>query len=98
MERHDRPRWAPRVSHRLIRELYEKNAAGIYDEDLADEVGYAFLARADSLVQTNRAHYDHVVNCPVCGALRVMLTIYCAVTVVGACPGVSIMPPIRKNS
>lgn len=69
MERHDRPRWAPRVSHRLIRELYEKNAAGIYDEDLADEVGYAFLARADSLVQTNRAHYDHVVNCPVCGAM-----------------------------
>ena len=33
MERHDCPRWAPRVSHRLIRELYEKNAAGIYDED-----------------------------------------------------------------
>ncbi len=26
MERHDVPRWAPRVSHRLIRELYEKNA------------------------------------------------------------------------
>lgn len=69
MERHDRPRWAPRVSHRLIRELYEKNAAGIYDEDLVNEIGYAFLARADSLVRTNRAHYDHVVYCPVCDAL-----------------------------
>ena len=69
MERHDRPRWAPRVSHRLIRELYEKNAAGMYDEELVDEIGYAFLARADSLVKTNRAHYDHIVYCPICNAL-----------------------------
>ena len=69
MERHDVPRWAPRVSHRLIRELYEKNAAGIYDDDLVDEIGYAFLARADSLIKTNRAHYEHIVTCPVCGAL-----------------------------
>lgn len=65
-ERHDRPVWAPRVSHRLIRELYEKNAAGFYDEDLADEVGYAFLARAESLVRTNDAHFYHNYFCPVC--------------------------------
>lgn len=69
MERHDRPRWAPRVQAAMIRRLYEQNAAGIYDDQLVDEVGYAFLARADSLLKTNRAHYDHVVTCPVCGAV-----------------------------
>ena len=46
MERHDRPRWAPRVQAAMIRRLYEQNAAGIYDDQLVDEVGYAFLARA----------------------------------------------------
>ena len=69
MERHDRPRWAPRVRAELIKKLYEENAAGIYDEELVDEIGYAFLARADSLIKTNRAHFEHIVYCPVCGAL-----------------------------
>lgn len=69
MERHDRPRWAPRVQAALIKRLYEENALGICDEALADEIGCAFLARADSLIKTNRAHYEHVVCCPVCGAL-----------------------------
>jgi hypothetical protein len=33
------PTWAPRVAQNQIRRLYEVDAAGIYDQELIDQVG-----------------------------------------------------------
>jgi hypothetical protein len=60
-ERFDPIRWEPRVSPALIRRLYETDARGIVDEDLIDEVGYALLARCETIRRvTGRC-------CPRCG-------------------------------
>jgi hypothetical protein len=59
------PDWAPRVSQRKIRRLYEADAQGIYDEDLIDEVGYALLARCESFITACRAVQGEV-TCPRC--------------------------------
>lgn len=34
------PAWAPRVTQREIRRLYETDAKGIYNEKLINEAGY----------------------------------------------------------
>ena len=41
-------KWAPRVTQDLIRRLYKSDAKNIQDNELADEVGYGFYARAES--------------------------------------------------
>jgi hypothetical protein len=56
-------RWAPRVSRDLIRRLYERDAVGIVDEDLIDEVAFALYARCKSIVCASR----NLVPCAGCG-------------------------------
>jgi hypothetical protein len=41
--------WAPRVKPTLIKQLYESDAAGLPDQDLLDEVGYALLVRCETI-------------------------------------------------
>lgn len=60
------PRWAPRVAQSKIRQLYETDAMGIYDQDLIDEVGYSLLARCESFITANRARAGEL-PCPECG-------------------------------
>jgi hypothetical protein len=54
------------VARRKIRQLYEKDAQGIYDEDLIHEVGYGLLARCESFITANRAREGEL-PCPECG-------------------------------
>ena len=62
------PPWAGRVPKRLIARLYAMDARGGYDEDLIDEVGYAFLARCESIMIATEASRGNV-KCPCCGAM-----------------------------
>jgi hypothetical protein len=62
------PRWAPKVSQAKIRLLYERDAQGIIDLDLIDEVGWALWERCDSILVVTAAHHGHVL-CPTCGTI-----------------------------
>ena len=62
------PTWAPRVTQREIRRLYETDAKGIYDEDLINEVGYALLARCRSFIDAVDATRGKA-RCPCCSAV-----------------------------
>ena len=42
-------RWAPKVRQEKLWQLYQSDAQGLLDEDLAAEVGYALLARCESI-------------------------------------------------
>jgi len=64
------PSWAPRVSQNKIRQLYETDALGIYDEVLIDEVGYSLLTRCESFMAAVEAVMGRI-HCPVC---RTMIT------------------------
>lgn len=59
--------WPRRVSRRVIRQLYELDAKGIVDTELIDEVGFALLARCESIVLVTSAHHSGQVTCPSCG-------------------------------
>jgi hypothetical protein len=61
----DEIRWARRVKPDLIRRLYTLDAKGIVDEQLIDEVGYAMLARCESIRMATRAHFGRA-TCPRC--------------------------------
>ena len=65
-ERSAAPRWSPRVPKWKIRRLYERDAMGICDEDLIDDVGYALLARCKSFLEANMAVRGRA-PCPACG-------------------------------
>jgi len=60
------PRWAPKVSRIKIRQLYEKDAQGIVDQELIDEVAYAFFVRCQSILTVTEASHGRVA-CPDCG-------------------------------
>ena len=60
-----RSRWEPRVRMEMIRRLYESDAKGFRDEDLANEVGYALYARCLSMIEASEA-LDGKVRCPSC--------------------------------
>jgi len=62
------PTWAPRVTKREIRRLYETDARGIYDDDLIDEVGYGLLARCESFIDANEARAGKA-RCPRCSSI-----------------------------
>ncbi len=49
-------RWARRVEQHRIRQLYARDAQGIVDEELIDEVGYALYARCESIRAVTEAH------------------------------------------
>jgi hypothetical protein len=61
-------RWARRVRPDVIRRLYTLDAKGIVDEELIDEVGYAFLARCEAIRTATRAHAGRAM-CPRCRTL-----------------------------
>ena len=60
--------WAPRVPQRKIRQFYETDAKGIYDEDLIDDLGYGLLARCEGFITANRARAGEL-PCPQCHRL-----------------------------
>ena len=60
--------WAPRVERNKIARLYEKLAAGIFDDDLIDEVAYAFYARCESIIEATEAWHGRV-KCRGCGVI-----------------------------
>jgi len=64
----DEIRWARRVPQRMIRRLYALDAKGIVDEELIDEVGYAFYARCESIRTVTEASRGRA-RCPRCGGL-----------------------------
>ncbi|MGN0743387.1 MAG: hypothetical protein ACI4L8_12080 [Candidatus Fimadaptatus sp.] len=51
-----------------IRRLYASDARGLRDSDLLREVGWALYARAQSVLDANRAHDRHIARCPRCGS------------------------------
>jgi hypothetical protein len=63
-----RPEWTPRVPRWKIRTLYAREAAGILDEELIDDVGLHMLARCRDIVTATAAH-NGVVRCPSCSGL-----------------------------
>ena len=64
----EKPHWARKVSQAKIRLLYERDAQGIIDVVLIDEVGWALWERCDSILIVTAAHHGHVL-CPICGAV-----------------------------
>lgn len=62
------PKWAPRVAKRMIRQLYETDAMGIYDEELIAEVGYSLLSRCESFIDANEARAGRA-RCPQCSTI-----------------------------
>lgn len=62
------PTWAPRVTQREIRRLYETDAKGIHDEELIDEVGYGPLARCLSFIDAAEAVRGRA-RCPRCSGV-----------------------------
>ncbi len=63
--RHDRPTWAGRVPRRKIAELYKKDALGIHDEELIDEVGIGLLVRIEHIFRAKAAN-SGLASCPLC--------------------------------
>ena len=61
----DEMKYARRVRQDNIRRLYTLDAKGIVDEDLMDDVGYAMLARCESIRIATRAHFGRA-TCPRC--------------------------------
>ena len=51
-----KPTWAKKVPPHKIKKLYEQDAIGIYNEDLADEVGLSLHARVDSMLMVTSSN------------------------------------------
>jgi len=62
------PQWARQVTREQVSKLYSLNAMGIYDDELVDEVAYAMLARAESIMKVTKAHGEGILECPVCSS------------------------------
>jgi hypothetical protein len=60
-----RPRWRPRVPLEPIRRLYQADAMGLPDDELAGKVGYALYERCLSMIQASKAVGGEV-GCPGC--------------------------------
>lgn len=63
--RHDRPTWAGRVPRHKIAELYKKDALGICDEELINEVGISLLVRIENIYRARDAN-SGLASCPFC--------------------------------
>jgi len=64
-------RWASRVNPSLIVRLYKSDAEGFKDEELADELGYAIIARIEDIFAATESYYGHdgKIKCPACGKI-----------------------------
>ena len=63
--RNDRPTWAGRVPRHKIAELYKKDALGIHDEELIDDVGIGLLVRIEHIFRAKNAN-SGTASCPLC--------------------------------
>ena len=63
--RHDRPTWAGRIPRHKIAELYKKDAIGICDEILIDDVGIGLLVRIEHIFRARDAN-SGLASCPIC--------------------------------
>ena len=63
--RHDRPTWPGRIPRHKIAELYKKEALGICDEVLIDDVGIGLLVRIEHIFRARKANSGHA-SCPLC--------------------------------
>ena len=61
-------RWAPKLPHHLIRRLYDRDAMGLVDDELIDDVGYRLLSRCKTILAATDAHYGRI-TCPRCGEI-----------------------------
>ena len=62
------PTWAPRVTQREIRRLYDRDAKGIHDEELINETGYGLLARCLGSIDAAEAVGGRA-RCPQCSGI-----------------------------
>ena len=60
--------WSQRVSPAKIRQVYNLDAQGIMDEELIDDVAYAFYARCESILTVTEASIGRI-KCPECGCV-----------------------------
>jgi len=56
-----KPVWAKKVPPDKIKRLYEQDAKGIYDEELADDVGVSLYARVDSMIMVTSSNLGKTV-------------------------------------
>lgn len=64
-------RWSPRLPKHKLRRLYERDALGIRDEELLEEVGWCLYARCRDILTIQRALKEGQVRCPRCDARQV---------------------------
>jgi DNA-directed RNA polymerase subunit RPC12/RpoP len=62
--------WSPRVPKAKLRRLYRREAQGIYDEDLLDDVGWTLLMRCRDILTIYEAKHGRRVRCPRCARAR----------------------------
>ena len=60
------PVWARKVPPHKIKQLYERDARGIRDEELADDVGAGLYARVESMLTVTSSNLGH----PLCTECR----------------------------
>jgi hypothetical protein len=63
-------RWAEKVSRSKLVKLYQNDAKMIVDEDLLDDVGYAFYARCNQARNVRAAMEKGEIICNHCGAVH----------------------------
>ena len=68
------PIWSPRVRKSKIARLYASLGKGIVDEELIDDVGFALLARCESVLVATVAGEGRGALCPSCGSLVAFTT------------------------
>jgi predicted RNA-binding Zn-ribbon protein involved in translation (DUF1610 family) len=59
-------RWSPRAPKWKVRRLYERACQGIWDEELADDVGMTLYLRCVDILKIHRAQTAKEVTCPKC--------------------------------
>ncbi|MCL2816637.1 MAG: hypothetical protein FWD23_18720 [Oscillospiraceae bacterium] len=60
-------KWCKRVPQELIAKLYNQSASGIFDDELADEAGWALYARCESIISATNGFERKILICPACG-------------------------------
>jgi hypothetical protein len=62
-------RWSKRVPQELIARLYNQSVSGIFDDELADEAGWALFARCESIISATNGFEKKILICPdLCGS------------------------------
>ncbi len=64
---HNKFHWAERVPRRDIQRLYASDAQGLLDEDLLDQVHFAFHARVLDMFEVREAQQTGQIACRQCG-------------------------------